>query len=208
MSSHASAHSLQIAMTPETQERIYCCNKIAYVLSKIRIMVAHMQVSLVQCNKFLRAVAPSGNLFLLLTLQELRRQGLTFVAFYALQRAIEYPGSSESALRQETGLADYEISRACKFLDSRKLIVIGPAEKDRRVRLLRPTKLGITIHDQVLLAAAKKLQKDFSSEDRLSISGENRRLTEASESFRKGNRTLRGSFQVSFLDTHLAEMKS
>ena len=66
--------------------------------------------------------------------------------------------------------------------------------------MLRPTKLGIKNHDQVLLAAAKKLQKDFSSGDRLSIPAENRRLKEASESFRKGNRTLRGAFQISFLD--------
>ena len=167
-----------------------------------------MQVSLVKCKQFLRSVAPSGNLFLLLTLQELRRQGLTFIAFYVLQRAIEYSGSSASALRQETGLADYEISRACKFLVRRELVVMSPDEKDRRVRVLRPTKLGIKIHDQVLLAAARKLQKDFSSEDRLSISAENRRLTEAAESFRKGNRTLRGPIQVSFLDSHPMEMNS
>jgi DNA-binding MarR family transcriptional regulator len=167
-----------------------------------------MQVSLVKCKQLLRAIAPSGNLFLLLTLQELRRQGLTFIAFYARQRTIEYSGSSASALRQETGLADYEISRACKFLADSGLVVIGPAEKDRRARVLRPTKLGIKIHDQVLSAAAKRLQKDFSSEDRLSISAENRRLTEAAEFFRRGNRTLRGPFQVSFLDTHSKEMNS
>lgn len=171
-------------------------------------MVAYMQVNLVECKQLLRAVAPSGNLFLLLTLQELRKQGLTYVAFYTLQRTIEYSGSSESALRQETGLSDYEISRACKFLESSGLVVIGRAEEDRRVRVLRPTKLGIKIHDQVLTAAAKRLQQDFSSEDRLSIAAENRRLMEAAESFRKGNRTLRGPFQVSFLDTHKAEMNS
>lgn len=172
------------------------------------IMVAHMQVSPVKCRQFLRAIAPSGNLFLLLTLQELRRQGLTYIAFYVLQRTIEYSGNSASALRQETGLADYEISRACKFLVSSGLVVMSRDERDARVRVLRPTKLGIKIHDQVLLAAARKLQKDFSSEDRLSIAAENRRLTEAAESHRKGNRTLRGPFQVSFFDTHLAEMKS
>src|ERR1035437_9288852 len=165
-----------------------------------------MQVTLAKCEQFLRAVAPSGNLFLLLTFHELRKQGLTFIAFYVLQRAIVYSGSSASALRQETGLADYEISRACKFLVRSGLVVMSPDEKDRRVRVLRPTKLGIKIHDQVLLAAARKLQKDFSSEDRLSISAENRRLTEAAQAFRKGNRSLRGPLQVSFLDTHPAEM--
>ncbi len=163
-------------------------------------MIAYMQVNLTKCKQLLRAIAPSGNLFLLLTLEELRRQGLTFIAFYALQRTIEHSGCYESALRQETGLEDYEISRACKFLDKSKLVVSSPDEKDRRAHVLRPTKLGIKIHDQVLLAAAKKLQKDFSSRDDLLIPTENRRLTEASESFRKGNRTLRGAFQASFFD--------
>jgi DNA-binding MarR family transcriptional regulator len=167
-----------------------------------------MQVNLVKCKQFLRAVAPSGNLFLLLTLQELRRQGLTYIAFYALQRAIEHGGSSESALRQETGLTDYEISRACKFLASSGLVVIGRAAEDRRVRVLKPTKLGIKIHDQILLAAARKLQRDFSSTDRSLIPTENRRLSEAAESFRKGNRTLRGEFQISFYDTYPEEMNS
>jgi DNA-binding MarR family transcriptional regulator len=171
-------------------------------------MVTHMQVNLTKCKQFLRAIAPSGNLFLLLTLQELRKQGLTYIAFYALQRTIDGRGSYESVLRQETGLTDYEISRACKFLERSGLVVIGQAEKDRRVRVLRPTKLGIKIHDQILLTAAKKLQKDFSSYDRIPIRTQNRRLKEAAESFRKGNRTLRGPIQVSFFDTNPAEMNS
>src|ERR1017187_10616698 len=99
-----------------------------------------MQVTLAKCEQFLRAVAPSGNLFLLLTLQELRKQGLTFIAFYVLQRTIEYLGTSASALRQETGLADYEISRACKFLVGSGLAVMTRDEKDKRVRLLRDRK--------------------------------------------------------------------
>ena len=36
-----------------------------------------------------RPLRPSGNLFLLITRAELRRQGLTFLAFYILQRTIE-----------------------------------------------------------------------------------------------------------------------
>ena len=193
-------------MPPETRYGINYCNIITYAIQWMRIIVAYMQVLLVKCKQLLRAIAPSGNLFLLLTLQELRKQGLTFIAFYALQRAIEYPGSSPSALRRETGLADYEISRACKFLADSGLVVIGRAEKDRRVRVLRPTKLGIKIHDQVLLAAARKLQKDFSSGNPLLIPTENRRLKEAAELFRKGNHTLRGQFQISFFDTQPAEM--
>jgi DNA-binding MarR family transcriptional regulator len=56
--------------------------------------------------------------------------------------------------RQETGLPD-EISRACKFLFSSGLVVISRDEKDRRVRVLKPTKLGIKIHDRILSVAAK-----------------------------------------------------
>jgi DNA-binding MarR family transcriptional regulator len=170
-------------------------------------MVAYMRVSLAKCEQFLRAVAPSGNLFLLLTLQELRKQGLTYLAFYILQRTIESPGSFALALRQETGLADYEISRACKSLNESKMVVIIPAENDRRARVLRPTKLGIKVHDQVVSAAAKRLQKDFSTDCGVPLKTENRRLAEAAESFRKGNRTLRGTFQISFFDTNPTEMK-
>ena len=165
-----------------------------------------MQVHLTKCNQFLRAVAPSGNLFLLLTLQELRRQGLTYIAFYVLQRTIEDAGSSSSALRQETGLADYEISRACKFLELSGLVVMSRDEQDRRVRVIRPTKQGIKIHDQVVSAAAKRLQRDFWTDSGVPLATENRRLTEATESFRKGNRILRGQFQISFLDTYPKEM--
>ena len=172
------------------------------------MMVAYMQVNLTKCKHLLRAIVPSGNLFLLLTLEELRRQGLTYIAFYVLQRTIAYTGCYESALRQETGLEDYEISRACKLLAKSKLVVSSPDEKDRRFRVLRPTKRGIEIHDQVLLAAAKKLQKDFSSQAQRLIPTENRRLKEAAEFFRKGNRTLRDPVQVSFFDTNPVEMNS
>ena len=160
-----------------------------------------MQVKLVNSKQLLRAIAPCGNLFLLLTLEELRKQRLTFIAFYALQRAIEHSGCFASALRQETGLEDYEISRACRFLEKSGLVVIGRAKEDRRVSVLRPTPLGLKIHNRVLSAAAKKLQKDFSSQDRDLIPTENRRLKEAAELFRQGNHTLRDPFQVSIFDT-------
>ncbi len=166
-------------------------------------MVAHMQVKLTNCKQFLQAIAPSSNLFLLLTLQELRQQGLTFIAFYVLQRTIDEKGSSESALRRETGLADYEISRACKLLASKRLVEIGRTKQDKRVRVLSPTEHGIKIKDEVLLVAAKRLQESFPvpvDEDDLSGAGDDRRLTEAAKSFRDGNGTLRGVFQVSFFD--------
>jgi DNA-binding MarR family transcriptional regulator len=167
-----------------------------------------MQVSLVNCKQLLRAIAPSGNLFLLVTLQELRRQGLTPIAFYALQRTIQVPLIFESSLRRETGLEDYEISRACKFLAGSGLIEIGRYQKDRRVRVLRSTSRGRKIHNQVLSAAAKRLQGGFSIEDGFSGVGENRRLAEAADSFRQGNRILRGSLQLSFFDTNPTEMNS
>jgi hypothetical protein len=75
-----------------------------------------MLVSLPECKHLVRAIAPSGNLFLLLLLQELRQQGMTFIAFYALQRVIDEPGISQFQLRRETGLENHEISRGCKFL--------------------------------------------------------------------------------------------
>jgi len=136
-------------------------------------------------------------------LKELRDKGLTFIAFYVLQRTIDEAGSSESALRQETGLEDYEISRACKLLASKGLVEIGRKKEDRRVRVLRSTELGIKIQDQILLATAKRLQESFSvprEKDDLSGAGDNRRLTEAAQSFRDGNKTLRGAFQVSIFD--------
>ena len=165
-----------------------------------------MQVLLARCNQLLRAIAPSGNLFLLLLLQELRRQGLTFIAFYALQRVVETPRISEFQLRRETGLENYEISRGCKLLASSELIKISRGEKDRRVRVLTPTRRGIQIHDRILSAAAKQLQKGRSIDDGFQGEGENRRLTEAIESFRIGNRTLLGPLQLSFFDTSPVEM--
>jgi DNA-binding MarR family transcriptional regulator len=162
-----------------------------------------MQVKLAKCKQFVQAIAPSGNLFLVLALRELRQQGLTFIAFYVLQRTIQEKGSSESALRRETGLADYEISRACKLLASKGLVEMGRNKEDKRVRALRPTELGIKIQDQLLSVAAKQLQESFSApveEDDISGAGDNKRLAEAAQSFRDGNQTLRGAFQVSLFD--------
>src|SRR5206468_9416216 len=167
-----------------------------------------MRVSLPKCKHLVRAIAPSGNLFLLLLLQVLRRQGITFIAFYALQRVIEEPGITQFQLRRETGLEIYEISRYCKFLANSGLIKMGRAAEDGRVRVLRPTSRGEKIHGQVLSEAAKQLQKGLSIDDGFHGAGENRRLMEATESFRMGNRTLLGPLQLSFFDTNPAEMNS
>jgi DNA-binding MarR family transcriptional regulator len=171
-------------------------------------IVANMRVSLANCKQLVRVIAPSGNLFLVLLLQELRRQGITFIAFYVLQRVIEEPGISQFQLRRETGLENYEISRDCKFLAASELIKTGRATEDRRVRALRPTSRGKKIRGQILSEAAKHLQKGLSIDDSFRGSGENRRLTEATESFQLGNRTLLGSLQLSFFDTYPTEMNS
>jgi DNA-binding MarR family transcriptional regulator len=171
-------------------------------------MITEMQVSKAQCKQFVQAIAPSGNLFLLLTLQELRRQGLTFIAFYALQRIIKVPGISEFQLRQETGLEGYEISRACKFLSSSRLVEAAPDENDRRVRLFKPTSHGKKIHHHVLAAAATRLKEGMSLETGFHGLGENRRLEEAAESYRNGNRIFHGPLQLSFVDTNPADIKS
>jgi DNA-binding MarR family transcriptional regulator len=172
------------------------------------MIVANMQVSLAKSKQLIRAIAPSGNLFLVITLQELRRQGLNFIAFYALQRIIQVPLILQSSLGQETGLEDYEISRACKFLAGSGLIEIVQGAKDKRVHVLTPTRRGMQVQDRVLLAAARRLQEGCSSEDASSCVGEDRRLTEAAKSFRDGNRILRGPLQLSFFDTNPTEMNS
>jgi DNA-binding MarR family transcriptional regulator len=154
------------------------------------------------------AIAPSGNLLLLLLLQELRRQGMTFIAFYVLQRTIQARNISEFQLRRETGLENYEISRACKFLAASRLIAIGRAEDDGRVRLLTSTDRGRKVHDTVLSAAAKQLQKGRSIDDGFEGAGENRRLKEASESYRIGNRKLLGQFPLTFFDLNPKEMEN
>jgi DNA-binding MarR family transcriptional regulator len=171
-------------------------------------MITKMQVSSAQCKLLVRAIAPSGNLFLLLLLQELRQQGLTFIAFYALQRIIKVPGISEFQLRRETGLQNYEISRACKFLSRSRLVETTRFEQDRRVRLLRPTPYGKKIHDQVLAAAAERLKEGLSLDNGFHGVGENRRLKETAESYRRGNRILLGPLQLSFFDTNPAKMNS
>jgi DNA-binding MarR family transcriptional regulator len=165
-----------------------------------------MQVPLASCQQLVRAIAPSGNLFLLLLLQELRQQGLTFIAFYALQRVIEEPEISELQLRRESGLESYEISRGCKFLVSSGLVNTERYDRDRRVRVLKPTRLGIQTHNRILSAAAKQLRRGLSIDDGFQGAGEDRRLTEATESFRRGNRRLLGSLQLSFFDTNPTEM--
>jgi DNA-binding MarR family transcriptional regulator len=156
-----------------------------------------MQVVQRKFQRLIRAIAPSGNLFLVLTVTELRRQGITFLGFYVLQRCIEELEISAYTLRCETGLPDYEVSRACRFLAKSGLVEIAKSARDARVRVLKSTDRGRRVHDQVLLAAAKQFEIGAPAAGRL------RRLSEAAQLFQKGNRVLLGGLQLSLFDVDL-----
>ena len=74
-----------------------------------------MRVPRKKYERLVRAIAPAGNLFYPLAVQGLRRQGITFLAFYVLERCVEELEISQHSLRHESGLEDYELSRACRF---------------------------------------------------------------------------------------------
>src|SRR5450631_4268616 len=143
----------------------------------------------------LRSMAPTGNLFLLLTLTEMRKQGLTYLAFYVLQRTVKDRQSSEYWLRRETGLEDYEVSRACNFLVKSGLVVSRRGESDRRVRVLTSTDPGRVVVERILRSAAQQF------EDGVPGSGRIRRLTETAEHLRLANDTLFGPLQLMFFDS-------
>ncbi len=153
-------------------------------------------------ERIVRAMATSGNLFLLISLPELRRQGLTYLAFYALQRAVEIAGHSadsfsEHRLRSETGLADYETSRACTLLERSGLVTFSKAEGDGRIRLLEPTARGHRVLDKILSTAANRLW------DGIPRPGRIRRVTEATEALWRANGILLGPLQLSLFDKDL-----
>jgi DNA-binding MarR family transcriptional regulator len=144
-----------------------------------------------------------GNLFLVLTLPELRRQRLTYLSLYALQRAVKVGSKqsqgyySHSGLRSETGLKDYETSRACKLLVKRGLIEVSPAEGDGRERILIPTDRGREVLTQIMERAGKRLW------DGIDDVGRTRRVREAIEHLRKAHRMLRGPIQLTFFEKEL-----
>lgn len=152
------------------------------------------------------ALACSGNLFLLVTLPELRRRRLTYLAFYALQRAVQEAdqhgagwtgGYSEFSMRRETGLPDYETSRACALLAKRGLVIVSKSDEDRRVRLLRTTEVGIRTLGEILSAAGRRLWEGIPARGRI------RRVKETTEALGQANRLLLGTFQLSFFDKDL-----
>jgi DNA-binding MarR family transcriptional regulator len=154
-------------------------------------------------ERIIRAMACSGNLFLLVTLPEIRRQGMTYLSFYALQRVVERVTSgqvgpySEWALRRETGLEDYETSRACRLLEKSGLVKISKDEGDRRIRLLRPTALGHRVLNKIMSEAGNQLW------DGILPAGRTRRVKNAASLLQQANRTLLGPLQLSFFDRDL-----
>jgi DNA-binding MarR family transcriptional regulator len=158
-------------------------------------------------ERLVKAIAPSGNLFLLITLPELRRQGLTYLAFYALQRAVEIANDgsggwfSERWLRSETGLPDYETSRACRLLEQSGLVRFSRSARDRRVRLFSPTTRGRRILGRIMSTAADRLWEE------IPFPGRRRRVTEVTQMLNRAYEILHGPFQLSIFDREVYEEK-
>jgi len=155
-------------------------------------------------ERIARAMAIPGNFFLVLTLPELRHQGMGFLSLYALQRTVEVakdgtrgPSYSEQWLRDETGLEDYETSRACTLLAKAGMVTVTKAKDDCRVRELKPTELGRRILDKIMYEAGRRLWEGIPTAGRI------RRVKMATEHLRKANRILHGPLQLSFFDKDL-----
>lgn len=155
-------------------------------------------------ERIVHELASPGSLFLVLTLPELRRQGMTYLSLYALLRTIERASDrsgdcySESWLRSETGLEDYETSRACRLLAKGGLVTASKAKEDGRIRELKPTERGRRILDRIISEAGRRLWTGIHHPGRI------RRLKEATAHLRKANRILHGPFQLSFFDRDLS----
>ena len=150
-------------------------------------------------ERFVKGIADFGTLFLVLTLPQMRKQGLTYPALYALHKIIEaedegFTGLPESALRKETGLPDYEVSRACRYLVGAGLLKTSTSKGDKRTRVLASSPLGRKVWDRILAAAAERLH------DSIDEIGRFRRLQGAVEHLRKARRKLHGSIQLSFFE--------
>lgn len=154
-------------------------------------------------ERILDALATPGLLYLVLTLPELRRQGITYLSLYALRRAAEEaderPGQrySEQWLRRETGLMDYETSRACTFLVKSKLIAVSKDPDDHRVLEFVPTDRGGRVLRTILAQAGRRLWEGIQPAGRI------RRVKETVGHLRAANRTLLGSLQLTFFDKDL-----
>lgn len=151
-------------------------------------------------QRIVEALAVPGNLFLVITLPELRRQGMSYLAFYALQRIVEKAGDgsgdrySEQCLRGETGLADYETSRACALLVKSDLVTVSRNPDDRRVREFVPTARGRRILLQIRAKAGERLWEGIPPW------GRPRRVKETVGHLRAANKVLHGPLQLTISD--------
>jgi DNA-binding MarR family transcriptional regulator len=161
-------------------------------------------------GRLVRAMSVSGGLFLLAILPELRREGMTFLEMYALHRAIELIDDptmgldqpySESRLARETGLLDYEVSRACSFLRKRGLVTTSRSASDRRIRQLLPTERGRNVLVRIFSAAGRRLWEGIETPSRV------RRAREATRLLRSANGILHGVFQLSLFERQPARKK-
>lgn len=148
-----------------------------------------------------RALAPLGSLFLVVTLPELRRQGITYASLYALERAIHVADRSsirrftEEMLREETGMPTYEASRACRFLRQSGLVELGRDVRDRRIRVLLPTAQGRRALHRILSSAAQRLWQGLPSQSRI------RQMSAAAQALQQVHEILEGAFELSFPDS-------
>lgn len=156
-------------------------------------------------ERLVKAMAPCGGLFLLITLPELRRQGLTYLALYALTRTVEEArplrneGFPVAELRRETGLSDFEISRACSLLKKAGLVQILKVAGDGRERLLMPTARGERILAKIYSVSGRALW------DRLAEEARGRRISETTQFLTRANDKLLGPyFQLTIFDKGLS----
>jgi DNA-binding MarR family transcriptional regulator len=150
-------------------------------------------------ERFVHGIADFGNLFFVLTWSEMRKQGISYLALYVLQRAIGvknagFRGLPESELRDETGLPDYEVSRACRLLVNAGLLKATRLPNDKRNKTLVPTALGKRVFARIMSAAAQRLH------DSTEEAGRFRRLQGGVEHLRKAREKLRGFMQLSFFE--------
>lgn len=161
-------------------------------------LVARKQAVMEKMEPAVRALAPLGNLFLVITLPELRREGITYLSLYALERAIRIADHStthrftEEMLRRETGVHSYEASRACRLLTASGLAELGRDAQDRRIRVLLPTPLGRRVLRRILSSAAKRLWEALPSQTRV------RQMADATQALQQVHEILCGEFELFF----------
>lgn len=131
---------------------------------------------------------------------------MNYLTLYVLQKTIAaedegFSGLPEQELRDETGLPDYEVSKACRSLIGVGLLKTSASRSDKRARVLSSTPLGRRVWNRIVSAAAKRLR------DSIEEVGRFRRVEEAVEHLRKARKKLHGSMQLSFFERELQRGK-